>query len=439
MLSVPFELSFRLGEDFPVEPPPLPTSPPPTSSSPAARNPSRFEREAAAILSDLRQSIQQTLATLSARRPVDLQKSLKLDNRLSWQLFKVAGEKDALAAGSFVPARVSIEKFTAAAAKSGVTPSQIESVLSTFSRFEDLVERHTGDRNSFNSLISSARGVTEEWLAADLQHRRNMFRGMSHSMGYQARTRLLSLIITSTGRETPPCEFAIVSGYAGLRILRPRDRIRVHGSRLNHVDPNTAEMPTTRRPICLSDKLNGYLIDEFSSKPLPQLDLQLFERDWGHWSEINVLNPELGNEGVSDLFFGEVFRNATFPLEANLSHGMPVETSIFDILVHPHWASFMTPHSLIHLGTDHALDKLPDLLPLDTSSTVEPLGQGPEALATSEFPRYPDLLRSVATKLIAPNDADNPACSIEKYQAYRFRETFPIYQSNSRIKWSLTA
>ncbi len=189
---------------------------------------SEFERDATEVLTSFKVAVSSVLAAVGVRRPVELQQTLKLQSTLSWQLFKVAGERSVLSAGGSVPSRASVARFADAAAGVGVPAETVGSLMAAYGGFERLVERHAGDRTSFNSLVSAVTGREDDWLAADLQHRRNMYRGFSAVLGVQVQTKLnCSIVLGRPG--TRACDVAFLSGLVDLRMLRPRDAFRVFG------------------------------------------------------------------------------------------------------------------------------------------------------------------------------------------------------------------
>ncbi len=52
-------------------------------------------------------------------------------------------------------------------------PIAASACLAACKQFENLIRTHAGDRTTCNSMVSAATGVDDEWLAADLQHRRS--------------------------------------------------------------------------------------------------------------------------------------------------------------------------------------------------------------------------------------------------------------------------
>ncbi len=386
--------------------------------------PTSFEREATEVLQGLKQSFAGVLASLGVRRPVELQRLFKLDAKLCWQIFKAAQERDVLAAGSVIPARVSIERF-ASAASSHVGAEQISSLTSAYDRFESLVQKHAGDRTSFSSLITAAAGLNEEWLAADQQHRRNLFRGFSHVMGVHAQARLFSFMLT---KDPEPGVYGSVaiSGYVGLRVLRAMDAVRVHGMQQIPEVPNNESNFLEHKPIGLRGE--NYLLEDFCTHPLPKLQLTTGQTGMENWVHTSLVRPEVGNVGLATVMFGEKWRLRQLPSQLRYLTSIPIEILIQDVLIQPGLMEG-PPNLSVFLGNDNFPSRPPDHMPLMGDHKIEFLGKGADVLATPEMPRYPEMATAIAQKL---------GWNINTFEVWRVRLEYPVYQSTSSIHLHFT-
>lgn len=408
----------------------------PSESSGATAPIGVFDTEASEVMAGLRSSVANVLAAVGGvRKPADLQKSFRLDWTLSWQLFQVAGSGgvggSALSAGSNVPSRTSLKKFLEAAQSRGIESAKVERVWTEYERFERLVDTHAGDRTTFNSMVSAAAGMDEEWITADSQHRRNAFRAMSHAVGMQARAKHICGIFSPSSSEKT-WDFAVVSGYVGLRMLRPLASALVFRMRI--VDPATRHL-ARRQGLGEQPELGGgFLISEFSTKPLPQLRTRDLDAGWVV-SELD--RPNVGNLGATTLRFGTAYYNHPAPgsapgcpatFNADVVIDKPVEVIISDALVKPGMMDGK-PVPEVFLGNNHSdAPALPgDVVPLLGDYRVEMLGKGPDVLATPEVPDYPALIRSAAGRL---------GWDVEGYEVWRLRVEFPVYQATVRVNWS---
>src|SRR6185436_6662818 len=115
-----------------------------------------FEAAAAAFMVELQVSLSELLTAIPSpiRRAVDLERSLHLDKKLAWQVFRLANTTS-LAEAVNVPAAPSVRRLLEAARRRKVPRETVDRVAAAFERFEELVVRHAGDREGLNTLLSS--------------------------------------------------------------------------------------------------------------------------------------------------------------------------------------------------------------------------------------------------------------------------------------------
>jgi hypothetical protein len=389
---------------------------------------SPFGPEASEVMHSLRCSIAAVLAKVGDfGKPADVYKGLHVDRTLARQLFHLASTSEALGNGGMIPSRTSIERFLAASAERGASASELTAVRDAYRSFEQLVQTHAGDRATFNSMVAAASGLDADWHAADLQHRRNAFRAMSHTVGVQAKTRVL-LFMLKVNAAGSGYDAAAITGFVGLRVLRSFNTVRVSGIT---ADPNgVSENPSgvSTGPLGLSNAVDGYVLEEFSSTPLPAMAAKQGPTERGHYREIVLDNPTIGNAGASTLMFGTVLRNiprkADEPLAIHAAGGKPVETLLLDALTEPNFRGDTLPYGHAVLGNSEEYH--PEVLQIPGNFNVEYLGKGPRALATPEVPRYADMARATGTKL---------GWNANDYDAWRIRVEFPIYQGKISLEW----
>lgn len=391
--------------------------------------PGRFETEATESLSRIKAILSAMLDDLDVRRPVELKKKLKLDVTLCWQIFKVAGDKSRLGSGAVMPSRTSVEKFARLAARNGVGPDRIASLADAYEKFEAVVERHAGDRTSFISLVTAAAGLNEKWLAADLQHRRNMYRGMSHVIGMQAQMRVGTYLITRAANGNG-FELFSASGFVGLRTLRDVDLVPVHASRLQGTPVKgrgsaKAFSDAQRRPLNISGNCN--LLEDYCSHPLPAVKVDSGKRPKENWVQMSLLRPEVGNLGVITVWFGEEFWFKSMPTALNMVTRLPSEELIQDLII-PRGLIVGQPVLDVFLGDQSPGRGPPDHIPVSGNPEFRYLGTGPGVLKIPNIDRYGDMIAAMAVSA----SADLNDCEI-----WRVRVKFPIYQSTSHLSWKL--
>ena len=238
--------------------------------------------------------------------------------------------------------------------------SEVASLAETYDRFERLVQRHAGDRTSFNSLVAAAAGETnDEWIATDVQHRRNMFRGECHVMGVHAQTRVVAALLERAGTEGG-FRLVTVSGYVGIRVLRSMDRVRIHGFRLQQEQPGDLLASHRHRPLTAAP--DGFLLEEFSTRPLPATQVSQGESGESQWVQTFLVKPEVGNLGLTTVMFGEHYLLDSPPTRLSSLLLLPSEVLVMDLLVAPGVLSGPPPLSVFR-GDDQALHRPPDVTP----------------------------------------------------------------------------
>ena len=386
----------------------------------------RFEDEAVEVLSEVKTQLTRVLTATGVSNAAGLQRTLKLDPTLSYLLFRISAEPRVLAVGSWVPSRVSIAKFVKGAAKLNVSTRMLNALEASYCKFEGLVERHAGDRTSFNSLITAVAGKTDEWLSVDLQHRRNAFRAMSHITGVQAKARVVANVLGLADGKRFNSAYAV--GYAGLRVLREQKKIRLHGLHFHNDNPtDTAEAPR-RLPLDLSAEGQGYLIGRYSTSPVPKLVIDEGANGKDSWVQTSLVEPELGNMGVSTLLFGEkICYDPRWNDQANYNHTnfLPTERLIQDVIVQPGVLK-ARPSLRVHLGSDQVKNRAPDAQELEGNYAVKFVGKGTSSIEIEELPGYANLVRDLGEEL---------GYDVENFDVWRFEFDFPIYQSSSCIYW----
>jgi len=382
-----------------------------------------FEPEATAVLRALGASIASALAEIGFfGKPADIYRSLKLERTLSRQLYGLAAAVETVKSGGMVPSSASMERFHAAARDRGASEPKLDAVRTAYRAFEELVARHAGDRVTFNSMFSAAGGIDEDWLANDLQHRRNAFRAMSHALGLQAKTQLLTQIIRGNGRENG-CDIISLDGFVGLRVLRPLPSVRVFG--MLRPTASTA----VQSPIGDDAAESDHILREFSTSPLPAMTRVDGESSVGRYLELSLQSPAVGITGACTLMFGTYLQGLQIGPQEQLkfysTQGVPVETVHFDALVEPGLCGDVLPTGRSLMGFRGQIDD-PNLIPLQGKFDVQDLGRGPRALVTPQIPNYHEML-DATTKQVG--------WAIHDYRALRITAAFPLYRSTLAMEW----
>lgn len=394
-----------------------------------------FESEAVGVMRDLRGaflSVMQGLKT-PIHRATELERALGIRTTLAWQVFRVATAENPLEAGSHVPGSAAVRQMTTAARDAGVDEQVLQEVEVAMQAFEQLVQRHAGDRGMFTSMIGSLAGEASDQSSSSA--RRQAFRANSQLWGVQVKAQLWSML-WHPGKGPLYIHNASIRGLRDVRWLRRGPRFAVSTRRAKD------EGGTIREPVALdggeNDTFSGpTLLTEYCSKPCAKLinrvDEDGFVRSY-------LAEAPLGKAGSQTLFLADVVRD--YNLERDKESGYltsavtvtkPSEVLVIDSLVHRAALQEARPSvsvqgSLQRLGTtDHHFFLPEDTLPVGTE--VQSLGSGRAALATSHIPRYGAMVDSVCQQI---------GWTLDDFDVYRCVIEYPILGSLVKVSFPIS-
>jgi len=395
-----------------------------------------FEDEMAAVLGRVRAGLAEVIAAIPG--PVtdsaDLHRALRIPKTACWRLYKAATAADLLAAAPYVPTPAVLRKFFEAAAAKGVRAGTIEAAARATADLERLVNKHAGDRATFDSMISSHL-TTEEARQIGLAHRRLAFRGLKHILGVQAKT-LLKFMAIQPSADPTKVDVARVEGIIALRQLRRDAPLIVSRTCVVSVDGSVQKV--CREPLGTAvgtDRMS--LLSEFCSQPLPEfrevegpsdvLQGELVSRGVGKCGEITCFEGHVVRQlGARYWSKEDPYCNSCQKVRT------PCEVVVLDLLVRegtfgknlPSAATCCEHFREFH-GGEYAWQ---DRSLLTTRETVSYLGRGAVVLQTQDFPRYAELARYVF---------DHLGWNDEAFDAYRCRIEYPVVPSTVIIYFEL--
>lgn len=174
--------------------------------------------DASRILGEVGRSLAGLLESLPhpPARAVDVARMLKLHAPLAWQVFRIAGAAEPLAAVGFLPTSNQLGRVVQAAADAGAPRAAVDAASRAARRLDEFTAAHARDRREFESLIASLSPQAGPQI--DMRHRRTLFRSNAHVWGIQARAGYAAMIV----HETAPAqgETVMIGGYVGLHVLR---------------------------------------------------------------------------------------------------------------------------------------------------------------------------------------------------------------------------
>ncbi len=362
--------------------------------------PITFEEDLTTAFQEVRRSLAEMLSAGGAdpASPGDVARRLGLNRNLTWKLAKVLGEVDIYTALQHLPGDEGIEILTGAMERVGVGPPQIKVFSSAIAKFEEVVRVHAGDRNTLELILDSMGGAGS---ASRLEQSRKLaFRGNSGLWGLQARVRSTTTVVAPNPDDPSMIDLAIAGGVVDFRRLRPGIRWQLFRPRQYHDDGTPFELGAREVPIDPSstDPSSPMLIRAFCSPNMPEIRAVRSRLGWDY----EMGDGPVGNLGAFTCFFGRIVRRATVshyteqdPFLDLLSHvTMPVETMMFDVLVHQDLPFLMNPTVMLLASTDGVGPGNSDQsIPLE-ARPVELSGR-PPLLDTPLIARYPELVATI--------------------------------------------
>ncbi len=383
-----------------------------------------FQEDYHGCLDGLRSSLTELLsgAGVLNARPQEVAREFKLNKNLAWKISKLVHENPSHETLGFIPGPSGFKIFLEALATHGLDEEGLGRAEAAFDAFQDMVVRHAGDRPTLQLLLDSL--AAQEGDSTRLEESRRLaYQGNSGILGIQARVRFATFFVAPNPEKPELLDTAYLGGLLGLRRFRP-DAGWVLSRNTSFADDGS-EFPAPKR-IALDPRFAGpgpSLLGDYSSSPIPTVSVR-------HCSEMELYElaeGPIGNTGVGDVCFGH-FTLADLPRyqdahnqngEFHLFLASPVETLLFDIVLHKDLGVADAPKAMMPLNFHQDLmparDRMPqDLLPM-TEEPRELRGAKP-AFATPMVEHYGEM-----TDLVFDRLAWDPA----DFRAWRLEVRFP--------------
>jgi hypothetical protein len=391
------------------------------------RDPARgaIETEVAPIVAELQRALSEVVFALAQpiRGGTGIQNELGLPTTLSWQINAFLQARDPMTAIDHIPGRQASKRALAAAAEKGAPQVALDRASAAFERFEECVERHSGNRAAFASMVS---GLTASDSSVDFKARRDMFRAASRIYGVQLET-LVNCAILHPGKTPERFDYLYVTASLGMQVTRPFEKLFV-GRHRSKADKPMAGLADSR-PV-IDDGQEGTagprwripLVEEFSSLRLPSFSTEI-GLDGMH--EIYVSGQPVGRTGVFTYVLAQYWRGAVPRDEVrhfDTTHLYPAEHVVHDILLGPDVSPReTTPKTGVYGGSLHEIRaRYRDVDALNVPATTQFVGEGVETLRTTRWPRYVELLRLVCEKM---------GWQADSFDAYRCEVEYPVLHS----------
>ncbi len=327
--------------------------------------------------------------------PREVSRQFKLHKNLTWRVSKIMGAEDAFDAVPHIPGAGGLRILLRGMRDAGAPPEVIERVNHASAAFDRMVEIHTGDRASLDVILDNM-GAGRNRLELS---RRLAFEGGSGLWGIRARAQVIVHFMAPNARDPSLLDLAVVNGIVDLRRLRwgLRWPLNRHHAYDDHGDP----IATSRAPIDGGrPHADGpFLLKDFCSRPTPRVEerqartdviYELCEGPVGKTGEVTCYSGYLSRGDVSRYAQGEDAFSQNTALV-----GTPVETLLFDIILHRDLAETFEPEVIVYgnpaekLGPAMCVDEA-NRLPIQ--ETLRSLGGGPARVATPLVERHQEMV-----------------------------------------------
>jgi hypothetical protein len=398
---------------------------------------SSFESDTTSALALVRSSLAAMTRSLKAeiRRPADLQKSLGVDSKLSWQIFNVINEADPLAAAKLIPGTPSVVRLIKAARSRGVSEEQTDTVRRAVAEFNRVVERHAQDRAEFDLMASSAASAPIA-AAAEMAFRKAAFRSESHIWGVCADVLGGTTIVrrASDGLTTDEVTLMNRRDCRRLRLDAPMSVFAYRNYGAQGVPEGRVRIPLDQKA---ADQYGAHILPRFCSQPIPAF------RTWlrpDGYTAVDVQSREIGRQHAISLTVGQIYRNCPLakginsePIyQADMRLATPSRVLVSTNLVHRPTLGKVNPELLVFRQTpgDDNIAVAQSAPQVPTRDEIKFLGTGPSAWATPDIDGH-DAMVQVAFDEVGWNPAE--------FDVYRVRIEYPVLHTVVRMQFPVDA
>lgn len=363
-----------------------------------------FVRVATDAVRDLRAAILglASAAGVDLLQPQEVSRRFSLDKTLTWKIARVVRDQQGADAVLHMPGRRRMSMFVAALTRAGASDDLAAEVWRAFDAFEQMVETHSGDRNTLDVMVATPRSRTAEKRLELI--RKNGFLSNAAVWGVRAKLQM-SVHMVAPYDDKGTIDALTMCGFVEMQRLRENQPWAIANAMQWDNQHNQATSVSPLHPDGLIS--GGPVLPEFCTSPLPQMREQAlnpenrrFELAPGPVGRNSAVDVMLGWRWPSQYSAyetrpGELGQHAT-----RLS--TPVEVMTTELWVHRKFASTMQPtmrlYSMLPSGPMFPGDG-PDAAVLPLQAEVFDLGYGVSAAASPHYIHNADLIRFGAERI----------------------------------------
>jgi hypothetical protein len=339
------------------------------------------------ILIRLRSAYAALIETIpdGGRSAIQVERALKLNKKLAWQVYRVATAEDPLSSGARAPGEAAARQVIQAARAQGVASEITERIQTATRDFHDAIDRHADDRSSFDLMLQSLTGDGLD--ARDYDLKRTAYRANRELLGKYCEVDVSTLIVCKA-EDDDHAHMCSLRGLAGLHRLRPHARLQISRQRYRRSGTQIVASEPLDQEAAIGDPPVA-ILKEFSS----------------------VDTTTLGHASATTCFLADVARSMLIGHDPVLNEprsidnlhevATPARLLLHDMLVDERIVGDIRPQLRIITRRADA-----DTWPGDDASIVLPirehvqdLGSGLARAAVSELAAYPQMLKHIVDKL----------------------------------------
>ncbi|MEQ8844814.1 MAG: hypothetical protein RIB58_08150 [Phycisphaerales bacterium] len=337
-----------------------------------------------------------------ADRPQEVSRLLGLDKNLTWKVSRVLQAEDAFAALPLLPGSAGLDLVLEATEKAGATKAALMRARVAIAAIESMVATHGGDRATMELMIDSREGGGLE------KSRKLAFRGNAGIWGIQARARLSAQVLAPSADDPDMLDVVLIAGFQGVRRFRSTPRWPVFRLARYEISGQEHRFNIEEPPSQTPGVPQG-LMPSFTRGAMPEVFVRREGQDpegpagdhtqAGLGTLYEIGDGPVGKTGEFGCYFGfgyrkDVPRYAAGPGETAFlaaSIAMPVETLLFDLLVHKDLPEALQSESAVYGGAWQGTGEFPESARLPINDRALHLGRGAN-LSTPLADQYPAVM-----------------------------------------------
>ena len=412
-------------------------------NSPAAVSRNDLRVETADVVGRLRSALTAIVSEVAGRPLVksrDAQKHFGVDVKLSWQLFRTLSGSDPLEAVSHIPPQASMAKLIREVRRKRIPDALVTRAEQSYAAFEEHVNRHAGDRQSFSRMLDSGATTIED----ERPHRETVFEANRHVWGVQLDATLQVTMLhpvpqpaSGGGRERfQMASLLSLGGFCRWSVTAPT-MLFAHAF---GAEPGQAELEKAQPldPVAFA-RYGVPLIDRFTTSPGPLFRSRRVDE--------SLIVTELADEAVGRLNCIDVTQGQFFPgvplmeqPDGRLGwtfariNARPTRVATADLIVHrptfgllrwetSRWGNVSSfPKRFEDLDRSVGAARLPNVDPLTF------LGSVPGVAPAHGVDDYPAMIRFVC---------DRQGWDVNEMDVYRQCSVFPLLSTMDVVQFTV--